>query len=157
MVIIINKEERTITIPKEDLSIMLRYLVEELKKDDSPTKKHLMADKKLGLCWLIDSSLNEILHSNWAVTNCGCYVAWRQLTIGNWLKEHFRTWVHFSGDCNFPIHVKDSKHTAQEQYEFLNKWEGKQLEARLDLLEHIAKSTDDLLFHVIFSKQEQPV
>lgn len=157
MVVIVDVEKHTLTIPKEALAALLRVTIKELKKDNSSIKKKLMANRSLGLCWLITDLLNEILLSKWVIQDCGCCVTWGQLTIHQWLRGHFHTWVRFSGNYGLPIVVKGSKYSAQQQFRFCNKWRGKQLQARLDLLEHIAKNTDDLNFHVTFNKQEQPV
>lgn len=54
------------------------------------------------------------------------------------LNPVFLSWTHFSGDCDFPVPVtSEAFTTVASQYAFGDKYEGKQLELRLSLLQHI--------------------
>lgn len=67
------------------------------------------------------------------------------------IKEHFSTWVHFSGDIEFPVEVSNCDiesnnrtaywSNARRQYYVLSQWEGEAYTLRISLLDHLIKCT----------------
>ena len=55
------------------------------------------------------------------------------------LQYYSETWEFFSGDSWFPVNDVNSIYNVIDQYHYLGKWEGKQLELRLSLVTHLLK------------------
>lgn len=63
--------------------------------------------------------------------------------------EYFISWPLYSGDDTFPVFDKNNGtiSTPYKQYHMIdNLWEGRQLELRLDLLDHLIKCYKMTLF-----------
>ena len=60
--------------------------------------------------------------------------------------EFFMSWEHYSGNISFPIPVtdEDEYEDAEDQYYGYEIWEGKQLEMRISLLDHLIKCFGEL-------------
>lgn len=99
--------------------------------------------KNNGIC---DNLNNAARHYNGTVFFDGDYAS-------DWLKDHFDTWEHFSGDYGFPVEVPGIKiepqagemfySNAKRQYFAGMLWTNEAYDLRISLLNHLIECTNE--------------
>ena len=58
--------------------------------------------------------------------------------------KFFNSWKHFSGYDSYPVPSTNHGFSPHDQFFQFERWEGKQLELRLDLIDHLIKCFNKL-------------
>lgn len=62
--------------------------------------------------------------------------------------DYFKSWEHYSGEPTYPVDDKNLTATPPlSQFHTLSKYQGKQLELRLSLAQHLIKCDESEVYH----------
>ena len=131
----LNRTKTAIIIPKKDMQQLFKGMSLQAKAGDYLGNNN-------GICEIAEDHILHMTIYGWdspipvkdMINNNNDVYSRVRLEM----KRCFRTWKEFSGNEVFPINATNNP--PDDEYHLREKWEGKQLQARICLLKHLEKT-----------------
>lgn len=128
---------------------MVLELLKEICKELTSNYQIIVYHKHKGICTAIQELWVSEANLPYYDTYYEAVLPLNSFSVSNFVSKLMATWPDGTGSRIYPIPIEaDNKdvHLAEHAYDlFTNKWEGKQLELRLNLLDYMVEELDKLI------------